>query len=205
MTDHGSPAVARAVTTDGTNRVLTISRTYHADVEDVWSACTDAERIPRWFIPIEGDLRLHGRYQLKDHAGGVVEQCDPPRHFRATWEYDGEVTWIELTLTAVGGATRFELAQTIPAGNSRWLEFGPGATGVGWELMLHGLGLHLGYGAPVDPAEGADWLASADGRRFVTDSSQAWSAASIDAGTDPAEAHAAADRTTAAYTEAPAG
>lgn len=202
MTDTDT-SVLRRVEAVGEMRVLAIRRTYDADVEDVWSACTDAERIPRWFIPIEGDLRLHGRYRLEGHAGGVVEVCDPPRHFRATWEYDGEVTWIDLTLTAAGGATRFELTQTIPADNSRWLEFGPGATGVGWELMLHGLGLHLDSGAPVDPAEGAGWLASADGRSFVTDSSQAWAAADIETGTDPAEARAAADRTTAAYTGAP--
>ena len=30
------------------------------------------ERIPRWFLPVSGDLRLGGRYQLEGNAGGEV-------------------------------------------------------------------------------------------------------------------------------------
>jgi hypothetical protein len=44
------------------------------------------------------------------------------------------------------------------------------------------------------------WAASAEGREFMTLSSQRWCDASIAAGTDQADARAAADRTTAAYT-----
>jgi hypothetical protein len=52
----------------------------------------------------------------------------------------------------------------------------------------------------VDPGAGATWAASADGRRFMSLSSQRWCDASIAAGTDEAGARAAADRTIAAYT-----
>jgi len=44
------------------------------------------------------------------------------------------------------------------------------------------------------------WAMSAEGREFMALASQRWCDASIAAGTDPADAHAAADRTTAAYT-----
>jgi len=44
------------------------------------------------------------------------------------------------------------------------------------------------------------WMASEEGRRFMTLSSERWCAANIAAGADPAAAQAAADRTTAAYT-----
>lgn len=43
-----------------------------------------------------------------------------------------------------------------------------------------------------------------DGRRFLTASSEAWYEASVASGTDPAQARAAADRTTAFYTGTPA-
>jgi uncharacterized protein YndB with AHSA1/START domain len=33
-------------------------RTYDADIEDVWSALTDPDRMKRWFMPISGDLRV---------------------------------------------------------------------------------------------------------------------------------------------------
>ena len=34
--------------------------TYRRRIEDVWDACTTAERIGRWFLPVTGDLRLGG-------------------------------------------------------------------------------------------------------------------------------------------------
>src|SRR6266542_4954669 len=78
----------------GEARTVTISQVYDATIDDVWDACTNPERIPRWFLPISGDLRLHGRYQLEGNAGGTIERCDPPKSFAATWEYGGEVSWI---------------------------------------------------------------------------------------------------------------
>ena len=73
----------------GQARAVTISRTYAAAIEDVWDACTNAERIPRWFLPVSGDLRLGGHYQLQGNAGGTIERCDPPKSFFATWEFGG--------------------------------------------------------------------------------------------------------------------
>src|SRR5947199_437407 len=94
----------------GQARVVTITQTYDAEVEDVWDAVTDAERIPRWFLPVTGDLRVGGRYELKGNASGTIESCDPPRSFTATWEYGGEVSWIELRLIAEHeNRTRFVL------------------------------------------------------------------------------------------------
>ncbi|MEA2703416.1 MAG: hypothetical protein QOD63_1361 [Actinomycetota bacterium] len=66
-----------------------------------------------------------------------------------------------------------------------------------------GLTIHLASGEPVDKLAVEAWIASDDGRRFMTMSSERWRDASVAAGTDPADAGAAADRTTAAYTGAP--
>ncbi|MFF0655587.1 SRPBCC domain-containing protein [Micromonospora tulbaghiae] len=91
----------------GQARVLTIAQTYDAPVADVFDACTNPERIPRWFLPVSGDLSLGGRYQLEGNAGGTVERCDPPHGFAATWEFGGEVSWIEVRLREAGaGRTR---------------------------------------------------------------------------------------------------
>ena len=188
----------------GTARTVTLSRTYDADLDEVWDACTNPERIPRWFLPVTGELRLGGRYQLEGNAGGTVERCDPPKGFAATWEYGGEVSWIEVRLsTDPSGGTTFELEHTAAVDDQRWDEFGPGAVGIGWDLGLIGLGLHLESGQAVDPQEGAAWTVSEQGKRYITLSSERWCAASIAAGTDEAGAKAAADRTTAAYTAAP--
>jgi uncharacterized protein YndB with AHSA1/START domain len=185
----------------GEARTVVVSRTYDAPIEDVWDACTNAGRIPRWFLPVSGELRLGGRYQLEGNAGGTIERCDPPRSFAATWEFGGDVTWIELRLSPeADGRTRFELEHIAHVDDERWAQFGPGAVGVGWDLTLSGLARHLASGATVDRAGAAAWSASEEGRRFMTLSSQAWCDASIAAGTDGAAARAAAARTTAAYT-----
>ncbi|MEV6376883.1 SRPBCC family protein [Micromonospora musae] len=186
----------------GEARVTTIGQTYDAPVEDVWDACTNAERIPRWFLPISGELRLGGRYQLEGNAGGVVETCDPPHSFTATWEYGGEVSWIEVRLTPQDGdRTRFELHHIAHVDDDRWAQFGPGAVGIGWDLGLLGLATYFGApGAGVRPEEAEAWSASAEGRSFMTLASERWREASVAAGTDPEAARAAAEQVTAFYT-----
>lgn len=185
----------------GEARVVTISRTYDAELEDVWDACTSPERIPRWFLPISGDLRVGGRYQLEGNAGGTVERCEPPHSFAASWEFGGGVSWIEVRLSNdPEGGTRFELEHIAHIDDEQWKEFGPGAVGVGWDLALMGLGLHLSSGRAADPREAAAWAASEEGKRFIALSSQRWGEANMAAGTEKADAQGAADRTTAFYT-----
>jgi uncharacterized protein YndB with AHSA1/START domain len=67
-------------------RIAVARRTYRTDQADLWDALTNAERIPRWFLPISGDLEPGGRYQFEGNAGGVVERCDEPEFFAVTWE-----------------------------------------------------------------------------------------------------------------------
>ena len=186
-------------------RVVVAARTYDTTVDDLWDAVTNKERIPRWFLPISGDLRLGGRYQLHGNAGGTITRCEPPRVVGMTWEFGGEVTWLEVTLapTPDGGA-RLQLEHVAHVPDARWDEFGPGAVGVGWDSALLGLATYLASGTAVDPREAMAWLGSENGREFVRHSSDDWCRASIDAGTDAAAARAAAARTTAAYTGVPA-
>lgn len=188
----------------GEARVSTISRAYDAEIEDVWDACTNPERLPRWFLPVSGDLRLNGHYRLEGNAEGTIQRCDPPNGFAATWEYGGNVSWIEVRLSReAAGRTRLELEHVAHVDEEFWTQYGPGATGVGWDSALLGLAIHLTTGKSASPEESEAWMATEEGRRFVSLSSQEWCEASIRAGTDPAEARAAAERTTAFYTPAP--
>ena len=185
----------------GEARVVTVARIFAAPIEDVWDACTNASRIPRWFLPVTGDLRPGGRYQLEGNAGGTIERCDPPHSFAATWEYGGDVSWIEVRLTAEAAErTLVELEHVAAGDEERWAEFGPGAVGIGWDLGFLGLAGHLEGGVGVEPADAAVWMASAEGRDFMERSSERWRDASVAAGTEVAAAEAAAQRTTAAYT-----
>lgn len=200
--------VGSRVLAAGEARTVEISLVYDATVDEMWDACTNAERIPRWFLPISGELKEGGHYKLEGNAEGTIERCDPPHGFDATWEYGGEVSWIEVRFSAESDSddarTRLALTHIAHVDDERWAEFGPGAVGIGWDLALIGLTLHLRSGAAVDPAEVAAWSASDDGRLFMQRSGEGWRDAHVASGLDPAEAaEAAATRTIAAYTASP--
>jgi uncharacterized protein YndB with AHSA1/START domain len=183
-------------------QAIIATQTYDAGIDDVWDACTNPDRLPRWFLPVSGDLRVGGRYQLVGNAGGEILVCEPPRHLKVTWEYGDKMSWVEVRLSEEpDGRTTLELRHTAHA-DPTWEQYGPGAVGVGWDLALVGLVLHLSAGASVDPAEGMAWAGSEQGKEFIAQSSQAWCAANIAAGEDEAIATAAARRTTAFYTGA---
>ena len=179
--------------------VVTLSQSYDTDVEDLWEACTDPERLARWFAPVHGDLRRGGRYQIKGNAAGTIETCKPPHAFTATWEFDGHVSRIAVRLKADGdGRARLTLEHTADDDPDSWATYGPGAAGVGWDLGLLGLANHLAFGSATPP-EATAWVDSADAQRFITDSSRKWADRSIAAGTPKHAARAADRRTRAAF------
>ena len=192
-------AVRREVTTRDEGgrpaRVVTATRTYAASPDEVWAAITDPDRIPRWFLPVSGDLRLGGRYQLEGQAGGDITACEPPRHLAVTWEYGGEVGWVDVRLEPDPAGTRLRLEHAAHVGGDRWDEYGPGAVGVGWDLVLVGLHEYQATGTVDRQA----WETEEPARAFMRASSEAWGEASMAAGTPEEAARAAAGRTTAAY------
>jgi uncharacterized protein YndB with AHSA1/START domain len=203
---HHIAAVDRAVGSRtlpaGEARTVTISRVYETPPEDLWDACTNPERIARWFLPISGDLRPGGRYEFQGNASGTIERCEPPHSVDATWEYGGEVSWVELRLTPEPGErTRFTLEHIAHVNDEMWLQFGPGAVGIGWDQGLLGLALYLTDPAALPARDEIEaWQLSDEGREYATQASDRWAEASIAAGTDAAEARAAAERTTGFYT-----
>jgi len=188
----------------GEARVATIEQTYDTTVDDLWDALTNPERIPRWFLPVSGDLRTGGHYQLEGNANGTIQTCEPPHVFTATWEFGGEVSWIEVRVEPVPEGARLALEHTAHVNDEWWDQYGPGATGVGWDLALLGLATHLAAPDAEKPDE--SWITQGPGRAFATASSDRWAEASIAAGTPEDQARAAAGRTTAFYTgdDAPA-
>lgn len=206
--EHHLGAVERSVTAlerDGKPaRAVTLTRRYDTNIDDLWDALTNAERLPRWFLPVEGDLSPGGRYQLKGNAGGTIEGCEPPSRLALTWEMQGQVSWVEVHLSEeTREHTRLTLIHTAHV-TEFWTQFGPGAVGVGWELGLTGLAMHV-----LDPQaefDEASFAVTPEARSFMTRSSEAWGEAAIAGGDDPEAARSAARATTAFYTgQSPAG
>jgi uncharacterized protein YndB with AHSA1/START domain len=184
---HQIEAVQREVgegrLTAGEAKVVRLRRTYVAEIDDVWDALTNPDRIGRWFLPISGDYRLGGRYQFEGNAGGEIQECDRPNRLKVTWEYGpGPGSDVVVRLAPAGeGRTEFELEHTAVVPDEMWAEYGPGAVGVGWEGGLLGLELHLAGGSVDDPIA---WQMSDEGRDFNTRASRAWGEASRAAGVD---------------------
>jgi uncharacterized protein YndB with AHSA1/START domain len=183
--------------------VAVLIRTYDTTVEDLWDAVTTRERIARWFLPIEGDLKLGGRYQLKGNAGGTITRCDRPEAVDVTWEFMGGTSWVNLRLAPDGKKARLTLehiAHKDGIGEEHLKKYGPGAVGVGWDLGFHGLERHLAApDVPLDHAAMEAWSLSAEGKAFTRASGEAWAAAHAASGEDPEEARTRAERTIAFY------
>lgn len=186
----------------GEARVSTISQVYDTGIDDLWEVVTRPERIERWFLPVTGELKEGGHYQIEGNAGGTVTSCDKPRAYTATWEYGGDVSWIEVRLTPEADGTRFELEHVAHVKDEWWDQFGPTATGLGWDSGLLGLANHLADPATPRPEGEAlmTWVASDEGKLFYRLTADAWAAAAVADGEDPAKAAGMADRGYAAYT-----
>jgi uncharacterized protein YndB with AHSA1/START domain len=66
----------------GAARSATFRRTYDADIADVWDACTNPERLARWYQPVQGDLRVGGEFTQGEMGGGRIVACEAPRLLR---------------------------------------------------------------------------------------------------------------------------
>jgi uncharacterized protein YndB with AHSA1/START domain len=189
---------------DGAGTKIAIARrVYRTDQADLWEALTDADRIPRWFLPISGELRPGGRYQFENQAGGVIERCEEPDLVAVTWEMGPMVSWLEVALTPAADGTVLELSHEAHVDPGMWEQFGPGAVGVGWDLALLGLGAHIETGEAVDPAKGLAFPTTPDGTAFVERAAADWAQAAVAGGDELGAANEAAGRTVVFYTVEP--
>ncbi len=184
-------------------RAVEGSRVYSTSIDDLWDAVTNAERLPRWFLPIHGDLKLGGRYHLEGNAEGTIERCDPPEALEVTWEFGESVSWVRVRLTPENDGTRLTLVHTMlqdEAGEAHWATYGAGATGVGWDLSFFGLGLHLENGGEAINREASDlWMASDPGKVFIRGCAESWGDVHAASGADAQVAQAMALRTANFY------
>lgn len=184
-----------------TTKIAIARRTYPTDRADLWDAITNAERLPRWFLSVSGDLRVGGRYQFEGNAGGVIERCEAPASLVVTWESGEMISWLTVNLLEADRGTTLELVHEAPVDPQMWGQFGPGAVGVGWDLAITlGLAEHIDTGAAVDPEQALAFPQTPAGVEFVRAAATGWADAAIAGGDDADAARRAAERTIAFYT-----
>ena len=181
--------VEQQLPADGSGERVSVllRRSYDAPIGDVWDAVTQPDRIKRWLMPISGELRVGGSFQLEGNADGEILTCEPPRLLRVT--FGGPTSIVEVRLTSQSDRdTVLELEHTVPI---EMAQSGAGAlyVGPGWDGALMGLGLFLRGDAVGDPVAAAN---SPQAQEFSKQSVHAWAEVVKDSGTATAEQLAAA-------------
>jgi uncharacterized protein YndB with AHSA1/START domain len=126
---------------DGSGMVH-VEDVYATDIEDLWAAVTEPERLARWLAEVSGDLRVGGtfaaRFTSSWEGPGRVEVCERPHRLLLTMQPEtGEETQIEALLTAESEGTRLVVEER---------GFPPGVApdhGAGWQAHLEDLGASL--------------------------------------------------------------
>jgi uncharacterized protein YndB with AHSA1/START domain len=183
-----SREVSRHHTESGETVVVTLQRRYPSDPTDVWQAITDPERVRRWFLPLTGDLREGGNFELEGNASGDIVKCEPPRHLVVT--FGGESSIVDVQLSGDGQQTLLKLTHSVPlemAGS------GAGAlyVGPGWDGALMGIALYLAGEVSEDPVAVAN---SPQVQDFNVSSIKEWVASIEASGTADADAISAAQQ-----------
>src|SRR5262245_7139935 len=98
--------------------VVRIEDRLDVEVDELWAAFTDTERLAHWYGEVDGELRAGGGFRARLHASGWkgtgrVEECQPPRRFLAVLKAPHEPNEhsTEVTLTGNGGQTTLVVEQ----------------------------------------------------------------------------------------------
>lgn len=173
-------------------------REFDVDARTIWNAIASQEEISEWFSIVSGDFKVGGSYAIEGNASGVIKACEPLARVALTWEFAGDVSWVDLRIDNESrSGVSFCLNHTSVL-SPHWDQYGAGATGVGWELSYLGLYLYLMH-PNEEKFDEEKFAASEEGKHFITASSQGWAEAAILAGTGAEVALAAAERTTSFY------
>jgi uncharacterized protein YndB with AHSA1/START domain len=133
--------------------VVRIEDRYDTDIDDLWSALTDPDRLARWYGQVEGDLRPGGEFRVYIEANdiestGRVEACEPPRRLVVTTRETDESyrkgqgvppfdQAIEVTSTADGDQTVLVIeVRGIPLDKIAFY-------GAGWQIHAENLAAYL--------------------------------------------------------------
>lgn len=184
-------------------KVLEVSRSFATDKATLWGMLTTPEKLAKCFLPVSGDLKVGGRFQFEGNAGGEILACEPYDKISVTWEMQGQPSWVDLTFESVEGGTSMKLQHIAEVPDEFWVQFGPGAVGIGWELGLAGLTKYIETDGAFTSADGMGWVMSDEGKQVIAGSNDGWVVASIASGTPEQEAKTAGETVYGFYTGTP--
>jgi uncharacterized protein YndB with AHSA1/START domain len=137
----------------GEARVAVLTRTYDTTIEDLWDACTNPERLSRWYVPVTGELRLGGTFQQVHMGAGTIVACDAPHFFKVSLGGGADEIEVRLAPGADEGTATIELqhATTIDSHTIGGEVYDAiYCMGGGYYPRLYALDMHLRGALPDD-------------------------------------------------------
>jgi len=85
----GGGRILGSLRSEDVTGIVCIEDRFDTDIDDLWSALTDPDRLARWYGKVEGDLRSGGDFRLFLESDGWdgtgrVDACEPPRRLLVT-------------------------------------------------------------------------------------------------------------------------
>ena len=161
MTSDASPGtrILGSLRSDAGVGVVRIEDRYDTDIDDLWSAITDPDRLVRWFGEVDGELAQGGEFRVHiPDAGertGQVDACEPPQRVVVTTRETDEsyrrgqgvppfdAVW-DITLTADGDQTLLVIeVKGIPLDKIAFF-------GAGWQIHAENLATYIAGREPSD-------------------------------------------------------
>jgi uncharacterized protein YndB with AHSA1/START domain len=137
-TDIGNwvKSAERQVRRNGKGKCALLRCRFDVPPKRIWAACTDRDRLRRWFADVSGDMREGATLTFDIGADCKVTsqilRCEPSHSLLLTWSFPGrEIDEVELRLTADNNGALAELEHRSDDQSEWW--FGAGA---GWEYAL---------------------------------------------------------------------
>ncbi|MFC4047470.1 SRPBCC domain-containing protein [Dactylosporangium siamense] len=128
---------------DTTLGAVRVEDLYDTDIDDLWDACTNPERLARWIAKVSGELRvggsIHAVFTSTWTGPGRIDACEKPHHLLITTEPGtSDEAQIEAWLSQEGSRTRLIVEERgLPLNRLHFY-------GAGWQAHLEDLGRSLG-------------------------------------------------------------
>jgi len=156
----GTRIVGSLRSADGAG-VVRVEERYATDIDDLWSALTDPDRLARWYGQVDGELGLGGEFRMYVDASGWegtgrVEACEPPRRLMVTTKELSESfrKTVEATLTSEDDHTVLVIeVRGMPLDKIAFF-------GAGWQIHTEDLAAYLAGGERGDTEARWDELVS---------------------------------------------
>lgn len=150
MTENTRPSVEGTLHSADGQGIVRMKSRYDTDIDDLWSALTDPQRLARWYAKVDGDLRVGGEFTATVPASGWdgrgrIDVCDPPQKLVVTmWEHEGAEGVVAAELVAHKDHTTLVIERRGIPMDLVW------AYGTGWQEHMEDLAAHLAGQEPPD-------------------------------------------------------